>query len=178
MAGYSIGGGVSYYLSARGWAVDYIVNYEIVTATGEIIQANATSHPDLFWALKGGSNNFGIATRFDVQAFPSPDIYGGFLVSGADEVDAVVQAVADYITGPTGGNFDPLAAVAANLEFTTDTRVLTAVTSLFYNESISTSPKAFENFTSIRTIAPSTAAPQSLLSFMNETASTGERNSR
>ena len=173
-----LGGGVSYYLSARGWGVNHVRNYEIVTADGSILQVNATSNPDLFWAIKGGSNNFGIATRFDLETFPLPDIYGGFVASYASQVDQVVKAVADYISPPSGGNFDELSAVAANLEFTTDTRVLSAVTSLFYNASVDTTPKAFENFTSIPSIAPSTVTKRSLLSFLSETAPTGDRNSK
>jgi hypothetical protein len=88
-------------------------------------------------------------------------------------------AVADYITPSTGGNFDQLAAVAPNLEFTTDTRVLTVVTSLFYNQSVETSPKAFETFTAIPAMPEfSSVSKQSLLSFLNATVATGDRQSR
>jgi hypothetical protein len=58
----SLGGGISYFSQQRGWAANNIVNYEVVTASSKVIQVNAQSHSDLFWALKGGSNNFGIVT--------------------------------------------------------------------------------------------------------------------
>jgi hypothetical protein len=43
---------------------------EVVLASGKIVNANATSHPELFSTLKGGQNNFGVVTRFDIIAFP------------------------------------------------------------------------------------------------------------
>lgn len=55
-------GGVNLSGSQCGW-----LNMEIVLANGTIVQAKAISHPDLFWALKGGSSNYGIVTRFDVK---------------------------------------------------------------------------------------------------------------
>jgi FAD/FMN-containing dehydrogenase len=91
VGGYILGGGVSYYLSARGWGANYLVNVELVNAQGDVIQVNATSYPDLFWSLKGGSNNFGIATRYDLETFPLVDVYGGFLTSNETYVNDVVQ---------------------------------------------------------------------------------------
>lgn len=82
---------MSYYLSAKGWGANHVVNFEIVDAAGDILQVNATSYPDLFWSLKGGSNNFGIATRYDLETFPLIDIYGGFLTSNETYVNDVVQ---------------------------------------------------------------------------------------
>ena len=154
------------------------MNYEMVTADSKILQVNAGSNEDLFWALKGGSTNYGIVTRFDVELFPLTDIYAGFVVQDASNVDRIVQAVADYISAPGGGNFDPKAAIAPNLEFTTDTRLLTAVTSIFYNSSVDSVPRAFENFTSLPNIAPAAPVQRSLLGFLNETVDTGNRNGR
>lgn len=59
--------------------VDQVVNYEVVLADGTIVEANNTTNPDLFLVLKGGSNNFGIVTRFDMVTFPAHDIWDGFV---------------------------------------------------------------------------------------------------
>lgn len=82
--GLLLAGGVSFYGHQVGWACDSIVNYEIVLANGDIVNANASSLPDLFWALNGGGKNFGIVTRFDIETIPSPKIWGGLhLISPA-----------------------------------------------------------------------------------------------
>ena len=53
---------------------DQVVNYRVVLADGRIVDANQETHQDLFRALKGGGNNFGIVTRFDMVTFPAHDV--------------------------------------------------------------------------------------------------------
>ncbi|KAK7755091.1 hypothetical protein SLS62_002906 [Diatrype stigma] len=76
VAGFVTGGGNTFYTGRRGFACDNVVNFEVVLASGEIVNANAEHYSDLFKALKGGSANFGIVTRFDMQAFGAPDLWG------------------------------------------------------------------------------------------------------
>lgn len=52
-------GGLSYLSGTEGFAADTVKNYEVVLADGQIVNANAKQNPDLWWALKGGGNNFG-----------------------------------------------------------------------------------------------------------------------
>jgi FAD/FMN-containing dehydrogenase len=58
-------------------ACDNIVNYEIVVASGEILNVNAATNPDLFWALRGGGGNFGIVTQFVAKAIEQGPMWGG-----------------------------------------------------------------------------------------------------
>lgn len=60
---------------------DNVINFEIVLASGEIVDANETHYSDLYKALKGGGNNFGVVTRFDYKTFEQGEFWGGFLVS-------------------------------------------------------------------------------------------------
>lgn len=71
-------GGFSNLSPQHGFGNDNIVNYEIVLATGQIIQTNKAAHPDLFWALKAGSTNFGIVTRYDISTFSGVTMWGGY----------------------------------------------------------------------------------------------------
>ena len=59
VGGLLLGGGVSFLSAQFGFACDNVLNYEVVLADGSIVNANATSNTDLFWALKGGGNQFG-----------------------------------------------------------------------------------------------------------------------
>jgi hypothetical protein len=65
------------YSQKYGWSADSVRNFEIVLADGTITNANADSHPDLFWALRGGGGNFGIVTRFDLETYPIDLVWGG-----------------------------------------------------------------------------------------------------
>ncbi|KAK8100565.1 FAD binding domain-containing protein, partial [Apiospora kogelbergensis] len=79
VGGLLLGGGLSFYTGKRGLACNDVVNFEVVLANGSVIDANAKENPGLFKALKGGSNNFGIVTRFDMLTFEATPggIYGG-----------------------------------------------------------------------------------------------------
>ena len=171
VGGLSLGGGINYYRSVHGWAADNILNYELVTAEGRVLQVNADNHPDLFWALKGGSGNFGFVTCFDLALFPLIEIYGGNLLTKTSGIDPLVKAVAAFADTAHGGTLDPLAAVNPTVQFATDTRELSSYTNIFYNTSTGSTPIALKAFTNIPTSIPSTVTgPRSFIGFMNETA--------
>lgn len=75
--GLLLAGGINFHGNQRGWAADNVLEYELVVSSGKVISVTSKSHPDLFWALKGGSNNFGIVTKFKLATFPSDQIYAG-----------------------------------------------------------------------------------------------------
>lgn len=72
---------------------DQVVNYQVILADGRIVDANKEMHPDLFHALKGGGNNFGIVTRFDMVTFPAHDVWDGAIIHSKDETDSIIDAL-------------------------------------------------------------------------------------
>jgi hypothetical protein len=72
-------GGISFFSPRFGFAANNVLSYEVVLADGSIVNATSTSHADLWRALKGGSNNFGIVSRFTVRCFPNTKVWSGFL---------------------------------------------------------------------------------------------------
>ncbi|KAF3924351.1 hypothetical protein AA313_de0200559 [Arthrobotrys entomopaga] len=78
--GLTLGGGISYLSNQYGFVTDQVENFEVVLSNGLIVEANKNTNPDLFKALKGGSANFGIVTRFDLRTFPTNGIYSGQLM--------------------------------------------------------------------------------------------------
>ena len=67
-------GGLSLSSTSQGFASDSVVDFEVVLATGEVVHANAQENSDLWIALKGGLNNFGIVTSFKLKTFASGNI--------------------------------------------------------------------------------------------------------
>lgn len=70
IGGLATGGGLGFLVRRYGALVDDIISAEVVTASGDVIEASEDQHADLFWAIRGGGSNFGIATRFTLQAHP------------------------------------------------------------------------------------------------------------
>lgn len=71
--GFTLGGGLGFYMRPEGLAIDSLVETEIVTADGKVLTVNEREHPDLFWALRGGGGgNFGINTSFTFKTFTVP----------------------------------------------------------------------------------------------------------
>ncbi len=80
IAGLTLGGGLGWLMGKYGMAVDNLISAEVVTAAGKVVRAAADSEPDLFWALRGGGGNYGIATSFEFRAHPLSTVIGGIVV--------------------------------------------------------------------------------------------------
>ncbi|KAK8075426.1 FAD-dependent monooxygenase yanF [Apiospora hydei] len=79
VGGLTTGGGISYFSPRYGWACDNVESFDVVTASGTVVRASATEYPDLYWALRGGGNNFGHVVNFNLKTVPLPNgqIWGG-----------------------------------------------------------------------------------------------------
>ena len=77
VTGYTLGGGAGWLSRLHGYAADSVVRAQLVTAGGELVTASATEHPDLFWALRGGSGNFAVVTDLEFRLYPLASVYAG-----------------------------------------------------------------------------------------------------
>ncbi|RYP70385.1 hypothetical protein DL771_005506 [Monosporascus sp. 5C6A] len=96
VGGLLTGGGKTFYTCRYGFACDQVVNYEVVLADGSVVDANEKTNSDLFRVLKGGGNNFGIVTRFDMSTFEAKNIWDGNLVCAKSETQATLDAFVDF----------------------------------------------------------------------------------
>ena len=80
IGGITLGGGVGYLVRKHGLTIDDLLAADIVTADGQVLRVHAESHPDLFWAIRGGGGNFGVATRFHYRLHDIPTMVGGMLM--------------------------------------------------------------------------------------------------
>ena len=84
IGGITLGGGVGYLSRKHGLTIDSLLAAELVTADGEVLRVDAEHHPDLFWAIRGGGGNFGVATRFHYRLHPVESVVGGMIMLPAD----------------------------------------------------------------------------------------------
>jgi FAD/FMN-containing dehydrogenase len=95
IAGLTIGGGVSYFTAKYGFAMDNVLAYDVMIASGEIVTASATNNSDLFWALKGGGSNFSIVTKFTFATYEAPAVSTAIQAFTEAAVPAFITAVSD-----------------------------------------------------------------------------------
>jgi FAD/FMN-containing dehydrogenase len=81
LAGLTLGGGLGWLMGKLGLAVDNLRAVELVNAQGEVVQASAEENPDLFWAVRGGGGNFGVATWFEYDLSPVGPVVTAGLVA-------------------------------------------------------------------------------------------------
>ncbi|MCJ1377709.1 hypothetical protein MMC17_000805 [Xylographa soralifera] len=147
VGGLLIGGGNSFFAAQHGFACDNVHNYEVVLGSGKIINANIDENRDLFRALKGGTNNFGVVTRFDLKTFAQGKLWGGFVINPIETAAEQFQYIEDFATA-SGNGADPYASVINAYIFGAKGPIAIA------NQFTYTKPEAFpsilENFTSVQ----------------------------
>jgi hypothetical protein len=98
IAGLTLGGGIGYLTRGAGLSLDNLISADIVLADGSFVTASEKSHPDLFWALRGGGGNFGVVTNFQYKLQPVNDIVGGVMLFEVENAPKVMRAYNEYIT--------------------------------------------------------------------------------
>jgi FAD/FMN-containing dehydrogenase len=97
IAGLTLGGGFGWLVRAYGLTVDNLVAVDLVTASGELLRASSTENADLFWGLKGGGGNFGVATNFTFRAHPlGPEVFAGTFVYQQQRWGDALRAFRDW----------------------------------------------------------------------------------
>src|ERR671917_202355 len=92
IGGITLGGGVGFLARKHGLTIDDVLAAEIVTADGELVYVDAESHPDLFWAIRGGGGNFGVVSRFRYRLHEVGTIVGGLLI-----LPATPEVIASFV---------------------------------------------------------------------------------
>jgi hypothetical protein len=99
--GYSLAGGLGWYARKHGLACNRVKSLEIVDATGEPRHVDATSFPDLFWALRGGGGNFGVVTSLEFELLAVADVFAGSAFFPIERTGEVFEAWLDWTDSAT-----------------------------------------------------------------------------
>lgn len=96
---YTLGGGLGLLARRFGYAADHVRRIQAVTLDGRLREIDAEHNPDLFWALCGGRDNFGVVTRMDVGLVPVEKLYGGALFFDGARAEEVLTGWLDWTGG-------------------------------------------------------------------------------
>ena len=97
IAGYTLGGGLGWLMAKYGLAADNLLAVELVTAEGDILHVDDACHADLFWALRGGGGNFGIATSFTYRLHPVRIVVGGLIGHAVEAAPDLLRFYRDAV---------------------------------------------------------------------------------
>jgi hypothetical protein len=97
VGGLTLGGGIGHITRAYGLSIDNLLGADVVLADGSQVHADADSHPDLYWALRGGGGNFGVVTRFQFRLNPVGNVVAGPTFWPIEQTAEVLQAYATFL---------------------------------------------------------------------------------
>jgi FAD/FMN-containing dehydrogenase len=139
VGGLTLGGGLGWLMGKHGMAVDSLRAVELVTATGEVVRASADDHPDLFWAVRGGGGNFGVATWLEYEVYPvGPNLIAGLVAHPFAAPRDVLRFYRDF----TESLPDELTAFAGVLHAPDGSGAKIAVVAVCYAGSLEAGEKA------------------------------------
>ncbi|RAK96474.1 FAD-binding oxidoreductase [Aspergillus ibericus CBS 121593] len=98
VGGFTLGGGTSPFSNKYGWALDNVYEYEVVLSNGTIVTASESRNPDLYFALRGGGNNFGVVTAFTVRTFAQGPVSTTLVTYASNQTEQVLDRIYDLFT--------------------------------------------------------------------------------
>ncbi|KAJ0120688.1 FAD binding domain-containing protein [Diaporthe amygdali] len=157
-------GGIGFFALQHGFGCDAVKNIEVVLASGEVINANWSSHQDLFVALKGGQSNFGIVTRWDIETIPQGKLWGGNIIYN---YSTILEQLEAFTTWKSPDNFNQLSSVEQSHVYSSSVDEWIVSTAIFYAQPTS-DPENLKNFTSIGSQLSNTIRISNVTDFANE----------
>ena len=98
IAGLTLGGGFGWLSRKHGMTVDNLLAADVVTADGQLLRASEQENADLFWAIRGGSGNFGVISRFEFKLHPvGPEVLSGLVVFALQDASSALQQFREYV---------------------------------------------------------------------------------
>lgn len=129
-----------------------MINFEVVLSDGTIANANKTSNPDLWWALRGGGNRFAIVTKFTLQGHPAGvngNVWGGIRIYSANDRQALFTGLSEFVRDYP----DPKAAIIATFDIGLPNALVSTPTLFFFYDGPTPPPEAFSGVSKVNPVA-------------------------
>lgn len=137
VGGLTLGGGMSYFAPRYGWTCDTVLNFEVVLPTGKVVNVNENQNSDLFFALRGGWNNFGIITRLTLKTFEQGPFWGGVLHHPIAAVNESLKVLTD-MNSP--GDYDKYSSLMTSFGFSSSSGLNVASNLIEYTKPVENPP--------------------------------------
>ena len=141
-------GGISFFSPRVGFVCDNVVNYEVVLANRTIVNANSKEYADLQVALRGGSNNFGVVTAFDIRTIKQGKLWGGNVDYNISTAPQQIKALVDFTNTK---NYDEFASIIVSFAYA-GPGILISSNNLVYTKAV-VNPPSLQPFTAIPQLA-------------------------
>ncbi|KAI0006957.1 hypothetical protein F4779DRAFT_643667 [Xylariaceae sp. FL0662B] len=158
IGGLALAGGLSVFSSREGFISDNVLNFEIVLASGSVVNANANENPDLWIALKGGSNNFGVITRFDLPTFEQGPLWGGNVLYFPASFPVQIKVLVAELQKPDA---DPDTHIMISVGYSAGMGGNMCMNTVYYTRDVQ-NPAVLEPFTAIQPSIPQPGVPRKL----------------
>ncbi|GAW17542.1 hypothetical protein ANO14919_070000 [Xylariales sp. No.14919] len=166
VGGFLLGGGNTWFTARQGFGCDNVVSYRVVLANGVIITVTRDMHADLFRALKGGSNNFGVVVSFTMRTMPGNEIWGGVTMTPKQHISHAIRAVTDFTTNVP--NY-PDSSLIVGINYAPQVKDIVVIGALVETRGAKDSP-AFAEWSKLPKMMDTTAAAKSMIDMGLETA--------
>lgn len=137
VSGLTLGSGLSFFSPRYGWTCDTATNFELVLADASIVQVNAESDPELFRALKGGSNNFGVVTRIDFTTFKQGSMWYGAIYHPLDVADDVISELVKICSADV---YDEYSSIITSFGYSQEQGMSAVANTLVYTKEVESPP--------------------------------------
>ena len=144
IAGLTLGGGLGWAMAKYGLAADNLIGVELVGADGSVLDVTAESDPDLFWALRGGGGNFGVAASLEYRLHPLATVTGGLIAHPIDRAPELLRFYREALADAS----DDLSVFAALVHAPDGSGMKLAAMVVFHTGSPEQAERDLEPFTS------------------------------
>lgn len=141
VGGLTLGGGISHLSPQHGWTCDTVRNYQVVLSDGTVANANEDENQDLFFALRGGGNSFGIVTHIDFETYEQGLIWSASLMCGTSALDANIK---EFVRLSAADECDERASFLLSFAYIGSMNLSAIANTLLYTDAV-VSPPVYQN---------------------------------
>lgn len=145
VGGLTLGGGISHLSPQHGWTCDTVRSFQVVLSDGTVADANEDENQDLFFALRGGGNSFGVVTRIDFETYEQGLLWSASLICDTSVLDANIK---EFVRLSAADDCDPKASLLLTFAYISSMNRTAIANTLLYTDAVE-NPPIYKNLTKL-----------------------------